>query len=367
MLIFLAALAAFEVVVERIASPFQGAEKVERKFAYFAAHKDEYDFVFVGSSRVMNQLSPKVFDAEMAAAGRPCRSFNLGVAAMFLPECSFVINQILALRPSRLRGMVIELSSPAPRHDAEHPLTERDIYWHRPLPTLLASAALWTDADGRATSMQRVAQVWLQSTIFARCMLHLGYGPQLVEQLRKSRSRQDEARKPSSAVIGPLLDGFFPILHTLGHGEAGVAKTGGAMPDLLAFQSAVDRLRATPVAAAPHDASIEPPSIAGRVASDVQRAFIAHQVARLGRHGIEPFYFIGPGTTREQAFLALIADGTVPRLLAFNDPDAYPDLYAPAVRGDRNHLNAAGAELLSRHLARALVAAGAHPSSSPPR
>ena len=355
-LIFLASIAVFEGLVDRVASPFQGAEKVARKFAYLAAHINEYDFVFVGSSRVMNQISPHVFDAEMAAAGRPCRSFNLGVAAMFLPECVFLLDQIRALHPQHLRGMVIELSSPAPRHDLEHPLTDRDIYWHRVLPTLLACAALWTDPEARATPTERIAQVCLQTTICARCIVHLGDGPLLLERLRKGRSRYDNASAATVAVVGPARDGFFPLEHTLGRGEAGESKSGGGLSDLLTFQNAANRLRAEITAATLPDMAVMPASIVARTAFRVQQAVIAHEVAALRREGTEPVFFIGPGTTREQCFLNLYAQGTVPKLLAFNDPDVYPDLYVPEVRADRNHLNAAGAEQLSRRLARIMAA-----------
>ena len=345
-LIFVITLALFEWVTGRMASPFQGAEKVEKKFAYYAAHRDDFDFVFVGSSRVMNQLSPKVFDAQMAAGGHPCRSFNLGVAAMFLPECSFLIERVRALHPQRLRGMVIELSDPAPRHDAEHPLTERDIYWHHLGPTALACAAVWTDPEWRATTPERVAQVWLQTTLFARCLLHLGAGPQLVESIRKWPSRRADTRSPSREIAGPDGDGFFPLTHTLGQGEAGVAKTGGSTPDLQAFESSVASLRETAHAPA-----------LNTLARSVLRNHLSECATGLERDGIQPFFFIGPGTTRESIFLGLRGDGTLPTLFAFNNPGAHPDLYALDVRADRNHLNAAGAELLSRQLAQAIASA----------
>ena len=324
--IFLMAFAAFEAVLDRVAPPFQGATKVAKKFAYFAAHKDEYDVVFVGSSRVMNQISPHEFDAQMAAAGRPCRSFNLGFAGMFLPECTFLIDRVRALHPARLRTMVIEMSNPAPRHDAAHPLTERDIYWHRAGPTLLACAAVWTDPDFQAAPWQRSMQVFLQTAIFARCAVHLGCGPQLLNNLRKLTPAPDQE------IVGPGADGFFPLRHTLGGGQSHAAKTGGTAADRLAFQNKVERLRLEHPAGAGEAAAI-PRSPMGRRAWSVLRALLARQFGALGRDGIRPLAFIGPGTTREQGFLDLRADGTLPTLLAFNDPDAHPDLYALDVRG----------------------------------
>ena len=65
------------------------------------------------------------------------------------------------------------------------------------------------------------------------------------------------------------------------------------------------------------------------------------------------------GRPARRLFLGLRADGTLPTLFAFNDPDAHGDLYALDLRADRNHLNAAGAERLSHQLAQAIAAADA--------
>ncbi len=293
-LFFLAGLVLFETGINHFSSPFQGADKVERKFAYFAAHKDEYDLVFVGSSRVLNQLSPKTFDSQMASAGRPCRSFNLGFAGMFLPECSFLIDQVRALHPSRLRAMVVELSNPAPRHDAEHPLTERDIYWHHFAPTLLAVSAVWTDPDSLATSWERTVQVWLQAATFTRCIVHLGYGPQIITDLRKSTALRTEPRETEREVIGPAADGFFPLLHTLGQSQTHAAKTGGSTLDLMAFRKMVERLRARDAVGARVPAAGFRPAVS-RGAQVILRNVLSRQLADMDPQRHQTFAVHWPG------------------------------------------------------------------------
>ncbi len=350
--VFLAAFAAFQCVVDRVASPFPGADKIEKKFAYFAAHKDEFDFVFIGSSRVTNQISPRVFDQAMAAAGRPCRSINLGYAAMFLPESALLIDRVRALHPARLRGMLVELSNPTPRHDAQHPLMAREIYWHGPVGTALACAAVLTESSPGYSGAERREQFWRQLSIQARCSLHLGSGPDLTEHLRTVRRRRVSARHPSRQVLGPDGDGFSPLTTRLGQGEPGGSfKTGGSAVDLRSFQDSVVTLRAEEIA----PPKPTPRTFARTAGQSILRALLERQASALQAAGIEPVYFIGPGTTREEPFLDLAARGIVPRLLAFNDPTAYPELYQPEVRADRYHLNAQGAELLTRLLVRRLI------------
>ena len=359
MVFFFAVLIGFEWVVDRLESPFQGADKVEKKFAYFAAHKDEFDFVFIGSSRVMNQISPRLFDREMAAAGRPCRSINLGYAAMFLPESAFLIERVRALHPARLRGMLVELSSPTPRHDAQHPLMAREIYWHGPVGTALACAAVLTETSSTYSAAERREQLWRQGAIYARCLLHLDSGLTLLDHLRTLGNRRSKRRLATPDLLGPDRDGFFPLRTLLGQGEAGAVKTGGSTQDLQGFEDNVAALRAEEAAPLPAPA---PPALGFALGQKILRDVMERQVRALRASRIEPVYFIGPGTTREQPFLDLAARGVVPRLFAFNDPVAYPELYRPDMRADRYHLSPRGAELLTHLLVQRLTAPATRPT-----
>ena len=352
-IVLLAVFVAFEWAVDRVASPFQGADKIEKKFAYFAAHKDEFDCVFIGSSRVMNQISPRVFDQTMAAAGHPCRSINLGYAAMFLPESALLVDRVRALHPARLRTMVIELSTHTPRRDEDRALTAREIYWHRPVGTALACAAVMTDPSPTFSMTERAEQLWRQWSILARCLLHLDNGSGLLEHLLATPHRRATTRRPSTEVLGPDLDGFIPLVTTLGQGKTGVFKTGGSAIDLGDYQASVAALRAGGEALSPAPAVPEWGAAFGQT---VFRALVRGQVSTLKGAGIEPVYFIGPVTTREQPMLDLATQDVIPKLLAFNDPAAYPKLYRPELRADRYHLNARGAEILTLLLAQRLAA-----------
>ena len=350
--IFLAALASVQWLVDRVASPFLGADKVEKKFAYFAAHKDEFDVIFVGSSRVMNQVSPRVFDQAMAKAGHPCRSINLGYAGMFLPESAFLVNRIRKLHPARLQTILVELSTHTPRRNEEAVLTAREIYWHRSVETALVCANVLTDPSPNFSTGERLEQIGRQFSIFTRCLVHLGSGPDLFEHFQNASRRPSSASDPGREILGPDLDGFSPLQTTLGQGTSAAFKTGGDATDLANYQASVAALRAD-VKSLPRP--VLPSTPGADFGETIIREILARQASSLRADGIRPVYFIGPVTTRESAFLELAAQGAIPRLLAFNDPIAYPELYRPEVRADRYHLNIRGAEILTRLLARRLV------------
>jgi hypothetical protein len=81
---------------------------VSQKFRFFSAHKDEFDTLFIGSSRVYFQISPAIFDRVTRESGLPTHSFNFGIGGMYLPETAYLLEQILSLRPRNLRWVFIE-------------------------------------------------------------------------------------------------------------------------------------------------------------------------------------------------------------------------------------------------------------------
>ncbi len=81
------------------------------RLRWFQEHKDDYDIVFIGSSRVYHGLSPKLFDEIAARAGHRWRAFNLGVDRMKTPGCLAVARKVAALQPAKLRYLFFELQA----------------------------------------------------------------------------------------------------------------------------------------------------------------------------------------------------------------------------------------------------------------
>ena len=75
--------------------PFPDIDEVSQKLHFFEAHKNEFDTVFIGSSRTYHQISPGIFDDVMRENGRPTHSFNFGVDGMNLPESAYLLEQVL--------------------------------------------------------------------------------------------------------------------------------------------------------------------------------------------------------------------------------------------------------------------------------
>ena len=92
--IFLVGLFATSLLIKKFL-PSPELAVIDSKLDYFEADKDDYEVLFLGSSRMYRHLIPKTFDQEMAAQGYELDSFNFGVYSMKFAESYFVLNKIL--------------------------------------------------------------------------------------------------------------------------------------------------------------------------------------------------------------------------------------------------------------------------------
>ena len=113
------------------------------KLRWFAEHREDYDVVFLGSSRTARGIDPQAFEARLAAGGRDWRAFNLGMAGMEGPESLFVCDWLLDQDPARVRWLFVEAQAFDVEIGPLNHLTRRMVFWHTPAitRTVLAGVA----------------------------------------------------------------------------------------------------------------------------------------------------------------------------------------------------------------------------------
>lgn len=102
---------------------------VSQKLRFFTVHKDEFDTLFIGSSRIYFQISPAIFDRVMRESGSPTHSFNFGIGGMYLPESAYVLEQLLNTKPRNLRWVFIEYDELQTNWSFENRTSRRALYW----------------------------------------------------------------------------------------------------------------------------------------------------------------------------------------------------------------------------------------------
>lgn len=299
---------------------------ISAKLRYFEAHRDEFDTVLIGTSRIQYHISPAIFDATTAALGMPTRTFNLGLAGMHPPESFLLVERFLALKPSKLKWVFLEFEDVQAGWDTEQLGTRRLVHWHNWRLTALAirKAINRTGDDAWYRSMLRLCStsVALHLKLFAQKLGNVGAVADLWDSF--SRPRDAEAAAPE---LGPARDGYEPGKEAMSAGEAKVYS------DRLARAvKAKERRLIDPYAEAEYR------KIAGS----------------LRELGAVPVFLLPPNV--EQNPISFRDPPTSPGpIIGFNDAQKYPTFYDPAMRSNRSHLSREGAEIFSRMVAEEFV------------
>ncbi len=319
-LAFLLALACGFFAVDRLCALATGSRYdqggvARNKAQYFHRHKDEFELVFVGSSRVLNQVSPAVFTRRLADRGQPLTSFNFGLQGMWYPELRLTIEHILAERPARLRYLVIELRDLDRELSWRHYFTRRTVAWHTPQLTLLVLRQLWRTPSLSLLEKTKRSAVHLHHLAYRIANLGLAL-PALAQATGQPGTCLPENERFDGSVA------LNPVLATI---EA------ARLPELFAA-----------FADSPQEVEPEP----------VWTADLVDLVARIRAHDVEPIFVLIPPVWERRPDVLLLAErGVLPTLFAYQDPAAYPEFHRLENLFNTKHLNANGMVLFTQRLA----------------
>jgi len=306
---------------------------VSQKFRFFAAHKDEFDTLFIGSSRVYFQISPAIFDRVTRESGMPTHSFNFGVGGMYLPETAYVLEQILNLKPRNLRWVFIEYDELLTKWSPENQSSRRALYWADWKRVSLLLRKL-TDAG--------TDPLWLLNPAKLRDIILRQNDEKSTRSLLTFYVTQVERNYTNISRAADVLDHFLSR-DTKGRRASylGAASDGYVTrPNRMSPSQAAAYERG--LAAAMAEAGTRPLS---PYAVEAYRQ-CAQEVRNIGA---VPIFLITPSTTE----ISVAAESTelTGVVMAFNNPQAYPNLFRSGVRRDGQHLTKVGAEEFTRILA----------------
>jgi len=292
--------------------PFWPVPNVVQRFQYFTAQMEKFDTIFIGSSRILNQVIPRQFDAENAARGVSTHSLSLGYSGMWPPESYYFLRQLLAQHPRHLRWVVIELMDDRFVPMERGTPTLRMVYWHDWKHTGMAIRFVMESSKPLLEKAQQLA--W-HTGLFLHRMANAGRG---VDWWRAIFfPKKDKADKSWIETAG-----FYPVKV----GQWGARARADFAQEILAFQqSPLQRLR---------------PGLASAVRD---------LIGEVRRAGAEPVFVLPPSVRPEEKLGEGWPPGTV--VWAFNDPAEYPRLFLPELRHDLTHLDEDGAREFTSLLA----------------
>jgi hypothetical protein len=328
-LLFAAAFAASSWALRDRLPGGTGLERTETKFEYFAARKDGFDLLFFGSSRTYRGFDPALFDAELARRGISMRSFNFGLPGSRAVEVQHLLGRVVALKPRNVRFCLVDPEGLSALPDHRNFRARAVIDWHDlEMTGLVTRYVLETEPDQR----RRAELVWAHWTSCALNLTNVGRGLGWVDGWLGRRP----PREFVAETVGERGDGYTPLGEEGAElGRRGKRFKNKRVDDYLARLEEYRELRV----------SRWPPSEA---AIDLYRRIERH-VRDLGATTI---FVTQPALYLQEDLIKAHARGDVAHLVRYDDPQRFPELYAPENRYDDTHLNEQGARLFTEHLAR---------------
>jgi hypothetical protein len=297
-------------------------EGVAEKLRFFAQHKDEFDTLFLGSSRFYYAISPEGFDRITRENGVPTRAFNFGIDGMNPPETFYVLDQILQTEPRSLKWLFVEVDNIETKSHLKILGTQRLLYWHdwpRTAVTLRKAinprpGTKWYQKLNRLWTARR--ELVLHLALFEKHFTNVGRAVDFFSDVTESRGLK------SDFLLGPKGDGYR---------LAGAAMS----PE----RAELFRRRVAQEVSAPRSGFIDP-------YAEVAYHDCANRIRRLGA---KPIFVVAPSIF--QSPLRFRESPPPAPMLVFNDARTYPQLYDAKVRVDDQHLTNEGAAEFTRLLA----------------
>jgi len=304
---------------------------VRTKLRYFDGHRDEFDVVFAGSSRVYRQLGPPGFDATLRRGGIDVRSFNMGAAGSDFYETYRTVNWILERRPANLEWILVELQDPFQPPDERNDYSLRAIQWHDRATTAIALRVVLASDRGLAEKLAE-ARSHVHQFLFRFANVSMAWA-----LLRDVLGRADEV-----SLAEYEGHGAFPL-------EEEARRDSEIIQRNQDFVAEADLL--------PGKVRRRAQAGPGRVPPPFLLAFLSDWVADIRAAGVEPVFVVCPPLwERELSYEAAQASGVLPALLAYDDPLAYPEFYRGSLLYDFGHLNTRGSTQLTKRLAQDFLA-----------
>jgi hypothetical protein len=302
---------------------------VREKLAHLAAHRGEYDTLFLGSSRMESHIIPALFDRLTAQQGASTKSFNFGVPGMCTPQDAYLLDRILETKPRDIRWVFVELQSVETVIPPGYRDTMEQVYWHDwPRFTLLCRRFIAATSRRRRADQWREMRklwpsMWDHTWQFANRMTNLGRGAILLNRWVGLEPSPPMRRE----LLGENGDGYRPT-------EIPRPPTA---QETAALESNLQKQRAVPASRDPRDSATQ-------LALD-------RIVARIRQAGATPVLVIPPNATRGSYFYPSPQSAAQLIILDFWSAQKYPELYDLQYRVDTSHLTPAGAEIFTRLLA----------------
>lgn len=301
------------------------------KHDYYQAHKNDYDTLFFGSSRVYNHVIPDVFDSASERAGIAVDSYNFGVPALRALDSIVLLEDVLSDPPENLKWVFFETTLDKGYEPIQNARTHRSMYWHTWENTGFAARYILS-SEASASAKAMLIASHLLPTLYRQ----MNVGRLFSQVLPSEFSAQERA----VTKIFTRNEGYFPLT------DKSSPKRQHFLANQADYEAAVARLAEEPNA-----------DITQARLPENKRMLLAKATQAIRDAGAKPIFIEPPSLSPEHDFRIAEQQGDIETLLSYRDPKRFPQLYEPLQRFDSEHLTERASQEFSQLLAKDFVQA----------
>ncbi len=297
------------------------------KYNYYQTHKDDYDTLFFGSSRVYSHIVPDIFDATAKANGIALSSYNFGIPAMRTIDSAVLLQQVLANPPKNLKWVFFESTLDKGYEPFANARTRRSLYWHT-----------WKNTAFAARYILISDESWPNKAILLSSHLL----PFLYQQLNVGRMFNQVLPTGFSQEEQQVAADFTQAKGYYGLSDEADPTRQAFLQNQLDYQAKVAALTASEAITVP---------LAPYLSANKQT--LIDQVSQAIRAaGAEPIFMESPSLNAASDFRSAQQLGLIEHLLSYKNPRQFPQFYSLNYRYDAEHLNQLGSKVLTQLLAK---------------
>lgn len=317
-----------------------GSEIIDQKKNWLSQHRDEYNMLVIGSSRVYRQVDPEILDSLVSGPAK-VKSFNFGVNWLFAPESFYVLDNLVEKEGLNYNYVIIELSK-IRSIDFANFHTTRTIYWSDFNNFKFAINAIWAS---NFSLLEKTATILAYGVSYVDKMINLGY---ITEALSFKSKHEINAGFPD---IGDKRNGYS-ALETQPKGSTLIEEenTEERHKKFLADTAAVTRR--LKMSTDQFEKFEKNPQLLKRY-NKYYADHLNKMIDEAKKNGTHLVFLMSPRVDRNQynELIPLFKNIHPTHRIEISDGRKYPELYVAANSFDETHLNSEGAKIYTTILA----------------
>ncbi len=320
------------------------------KLEYLKRHAQDYNIIFLGSSRTHRMIDSKAVDTQLNDRGCPMRTFNMGFANLTLEESDYLLDEIIAIPNNSFDMIVIDEPLTGFQH-IDKAVSERAQIFSTWSGTKRRLENIWSYQESTLKKLYRTGIAFYG---YGYNILNIGTLSQRLFPDAYNNSRQQQQSNIDKEVSTFNRLGGFKILEDdLNENERAQKTHETFLANIEAFKKTLENAKTI---------KIKQDNTNTTHAAKARAEILNKHIEKISQNNIVAGFYVAPLPNRLQANNQLInalqnisqSSSSNAVWINYNTPSKFPIIWNAEYWFDPYHLNREGARLMSQDIGRQL-------------